>query len=317
MDKMTILEALNKAVIPRPKLNDMLSTVLGAQHANTKLDNVLIMGDSGAGKSHTLSALKALCKTPIAELNAKLINPKTTKSEIEEVIKELYINSKFDKTKTENGIILIDNIEQLTKLKAQTELIKLIRGTNYKLTGFEDSDLIVTINTKKILFVCTVGTDKSKELKKVSRRAKREIQSTEKQAAPAAFESSAANYKQKLTELGIVSELANLFAITITLSNSPETIKQLIPALTVEILAKYAKSGEFNARVVIDNKALAHIIHVALLMKSGVWGLKIIIHNMLQTVIKQLAAASSSDIVIISYNVVDNVYVTTNTLTVA
>ncbi|ATY93481.1 ATP-dependent Clp protease ATP-binding subunit ClpX [Candidatus Hodgkinia cicadicola] len=310
MSRASMFESLNKIIIPRAKLNDTLSNVLSARSENIKLDNVLIIGDSGTGKSHTLAGIKTLWPAAVAELNMKFVNAKTAKFEITETIRDLYISSKFNKAEAENGIILIDNIEELAKSKAQLELIKLVRGTNYKITGFEDSNLITDINTQKLLFICTAGTRQLKTIKSSSKMTNMNKQVIAAEAAAAAC------YRQKLIELGIVSELINLFAITIILDSDLKTIKQLVPVLTAAALAEYSKKNEFNVKIIIDNKVLEHIVNVANLIRAGIWGLKIIIHDMLQIVTRQIITANLSNIVVISYSVVDDTYVITNTLAI-
>ncbi|XXN13821.1 MAG: AAA family ATPase [Candidatus Hodgkinia cicadicola] len=320
MNKLSVLKALNKLIAPRLQLNETLATVISAQHEGAKLDNVLIIGDSSTGKSHTLNAIRLVAQLPVAELNVKLILQARARQEIEDVVRVLYANSKFNKARTERGIVLIDNIEALANSKAQLELIKLIRGADYRVTSFEDSDLATVINTKNMLFICTAGADKLKAAGRKAYKIGYNLPSlSEVNAKRLLFrnESLAIDYKTKLTEIGVVSELTNLFATTLTLENSLEAIRRIIPSLTAEVLAKYAKGCGLKAKVVANNKTLSHIAATAYFANAGVWGIKVIIHNMLQMAIAQAQSAKSSSVIMISYDERSYKYVVSNVLSVS
>ncbi|XXM93348.1 MAG: hypothetical protein AAI946_00220 [Candidatus Hodgkinia cicadicola] len=278
---------------------------------------MLIIADTAAGKSHTLNAIKCASHLPAAELNVKLMNLKKAKQEIEELVKSLYINSKFNKDKAERGIILIDNLEVLANSKAQLELIKLIRGASYRIAGFEDNELIASINTKDMLFICTISADAlegaEREGSKIGYELPNAALTNAKKLLPE-NESLVVNYKTKATEIGIVSELVNLFATVVVLKNDSKTISQLIPALTTEILLEYTKTRELNAKVIIDNNALAHITAAAHAIKLGVWGLKVVIHSMLQTAISYMANIKLLDVIVIGYNSKSRAYTVMSSL---
>ncbi|XXM90173.1 AAA family ATPase [Candidatus Hodgkinia cicadicola] len=316
------MKQIDALIAPRSKLSDVLSTIISAQHKSIKLDNILIIGESGTGKSHTLNAIKNISQLPTAELNAKFISLKRAKRDIEDTVKELYTNSRFDKQKAEKGIILIDNIEALANSKAQIELIKLIRGSDYKLTSFENSDLAISINTKNVLFVCTINTDVLKNAEKPTNKVGYKLptltaSNTHASSSSLEEENVVASHKESLANSGIVSELTSLFTTPIILTNNAKTTEKLIPLLTTEILNKYKESHECNFRIAIDNKASAHIKNTALMVKAGVWGLKLIIHKMLQSVMPHVVNSNQSDVIIISYNIGTNEYTTMNTMSIA
>lgn len=121
--------------------------------------NLLCVGPTGSGKTLAVSILAKMYDLDvlIADMSGYTGTGWKGKN-VEELIKELYIECKGDKRRTERGIIVMDEVDKMILQKdvkepsfaAENALLKLIEGTN---VTFEVGNQEVTIDTTNILFI--------------------------------------------------------------------------------------------------------------------------------------------------------------------
>ena len=133
--------------------------------------NVLILGASGSGKTLMAKTIAGYLDVPFTIADATTLTESGyVGDDVENVVQKLYTNSGGDITKTEQGIIFIDEIDKITRKSESTSitrdvsgegvqqgLLKIVEGTECRVPphgGRKHPDAqTITINTKNILFI--------------------------------------------------------------------------------------------------------------------------------------------------------------------
>ena len=128
--------------------------------------NLLIVGQSGAGKTLTIKTIAKLFDLPYVIADATtLTEAGYVGDDVENLIKRLIQNADDDLEKASKGIIFIDEIDKKSRRSessiirdvsgegVQQALLKLIEGTIIKIEDGYDEP--VDFDTKDILFVCS------------------------------------------------------------------------------------------------------------------------------------------------------------------
>lgn len=137
---------------------------------NLQKSNILIIGNSGTGKTAIIQRVAECIDSPLLIVDANRYTASGyTGDEVEQMIQNLYILSGKNKEKTEHGIIFIDEIDKKRKEigqssqkdlggeEVQKSLLKIIEGTRVKV------DINTFVDTSNILFIAGgafVGLDK-------------------------------------------------------------------------------------------------------------------------------------------------------------
>ena len=143
----------------------------GLKDPNIHKANILMIGPTGSGKTLLAKTLADYLKLPFVIADATSITETGyVGDDVETVIQRLYINSDNDLSKTEKGIVFIDEIDKISKKNESTSitrdvsgegvqqaLLKMVEGTRCTIpvTGNKkhpDSSF-VEIDTKDILFI--------------------------------------------------------------------------------------------------------------------------------------------------------------------
>ena len=133
--------------------------------------NVLILGATGSGKTLMAKTIAGYLDVPFTIADATTLTESGyVGDDVENVVQKLYTNSGGDITKTEQGIIFIDEIDKITRKSESTSitrdvsgegvqqgLLKIVEGTECRVPphgGRKHPDAqTITINTKNILFI--------------------------------------------------------------------------------------------------------------------------------------------------------------------
>lgn len=141
---------------------------------NIELDksNILLIGSTGSGKTLLAQTLARILKVPMAIVDATALTEAGYVGEdVENILLRLYQNAEQDISKTEIGIIYIDEIDKIARKGdnpsitrdvsgegVQQALLKIIEGTvaNVPPTGGRKHphQEFLPINTQNILFIC-------------------------------------------------------------------------------------------------------------------------------------------------------------------
>ena len=130
--------------------------------------NILLAGPSGTGKTYMCKCISKLVDVPFVIVDATTFTQAGYIGEdIESMLTKLYIESGKDISKTEKGIIFIDEIDKIAAkqtigrdasgLGVQQALLKFLEGSkvNVPVSLHKDNKEIVQINTDNILFICS------------------------------------------------------------------------------------------------------------------------------------------------------------------
>jgi len=180
LNPVNIKEHLDQYVVGQDEAKTVLSVAVANHYKRItnppkdfELDksNVLILGATGSGKTLLAKTIAGYLDVPFTIADATTLTESGYVGEdVENVIQKLYTNSGGNITKTEQGIIFIDEIDKITRKSENTSitrdvsgegvqqgLLKIVEGTECRVPphgGRKHPDAqTITINTKNILFI--------------------------------------------------------------------------------------------------------------------------------------------------------------------
>ncbi len=180
LNPVLIKEHLDQYVIGQDAAKTVLSVAVANHYKRIvqppidfELDksNVMVLGATGAGKTLMAKTIARYLDVPFTIADATTLTESGYVGEdVENVVQKLYANAGGDITKTEQGIIFIDEIDKICRKGENTSitrdvsgegvqqgLLKIVEGTECRVPPqggrkHPDSQMI-TVNTKNILFI--------------------------------------------------------------------------------------------------------------------------------------------------------------------
>ena len=157
--------------------------ILYQNNSDVEIDksNILLLGPTGTGKTMIARTIAKMLNVPFAIADATVLTESGYVGEdVESVLVRLYQNADYDVSKTERGIVFIDEIDKIARKSDNPSITRDVSGEGVQqglLKLLEDSIVsippkggrkhpdqpLVQINTKNILFICGgafVGIDK-------------------------------------------------------------------------------------------------------------------------------------------------------------
>ena len=180
LNPVNIKEHLDQYVIGQDAAKTVLSVAVANHYKritnppkdfNLDKSNVLILGATGAGKTLMAKTIAGYLDVPFTIADATTLTESGyVGDDVENVVQKLYTNSGGNITKTEQGIIFIDEIDKITRKSESTSitrdvsgegvqqgLLKIIEGTECRVPphgGRKHPDAqTITIDTTNILFI--------------------------------------------------------------------------------------------------------------------------------------------------------------------
>lgn len=149
-----------------------LTQPTGDQEVVIEKSNILLVGETGTGKTYLARTLAQVLDVPFCVVDATVFTEAGYVGEdVESIISRLLQAANYDVPKTEKGIVYIDEIDKIARKAGnpsitrdvsgegvQQSLLKLLEGTTVNVPpqgGRKHPDhKMIPINTEKILFIC-------------------------------------------------------------------------------------------------------------------------------------------------------------------
>lgn len=287
--------------------------------------NVLLVGETGTGKTLLVRTLAKILKVPFCIADATVLTEAGYVGEdVESVISRLYQASDYDVEATQRGIVYIDEIDKIARKGdnpsisrdvsgegVQQGLLKLLEGTIANIApegGRKHPDQkFVKIDTRNILFICGGAFSGIEKLiaKRINSAAVG-FQSAKKdriheedlieQIAPA-----------DLKSFGLIPEIiGRMPMITFLQPLDRDALKNILIKPKNALLKQYIRLMELEGiKLVFDKKAVDLIVSKAVEFKLGARGLRTICEKLMLDVMYDAPSKNEKEITITSDMVVN------------
>lgn len=287
--------------------------------------NVLLVGETGTGKTLLVRTLARILKVPFCIADATVLTEAGYVGEdVESVISRLYQASDYDVEATQRGIVYIDEIDKIARKGdnpsisrdvsgegVQQGLLKLLEGTVANIApegGRKHPDQkFVKIDTSNILFIC--GGAFSGIDKLIAKRLNN--------SAIGFHSSSKERFKESdlieqiapsdLKSFGLIPEIiGRMPMITFLQPLDREALKNILVKPKNALLKQYIKLMELEGiKLVFDKKAIDLIVSKAVEFKLGARGLRTICEKLMLDVMYDAPSQNLKEITITADMVVN------------
>jgi ATP-dependent Clp protease ATP-binding subunit ClpX len=280
--------------------------------------NVLLVGETGTGKTLLVRTLAKILKVPFCIADATVLTEAGYVGEdVESVISRLYQASDYDADATQRGIVYIDEIDKIARKGdnpsisrdvsgegVQQGLLKLLEGTIANIApegGRKHPDQkFVKIDTRNILFICGGAFNGIEKL--IAKRLNNSsigFNSTKKdrikdsdlieQIAPS-----------DLKSFGLIPEIiGRMPMITFLQPLDREALQNILVKPKNALLKQYIKLMELEGiKLSFDKKAIDLIISKAVEFKLGARGLRTICEKLMLDVMYDAPSMKEKEITI-------------------
>jgi ATP-dependent Clp protease ATP-binding subunit ClpX len=268
----------------------------GADSVELEKSNILLIGPTGVGKTLLAQTLARCLHVPFSIADATVLTEAGYVGEdVENILVRLIQAADYDISRSERGIIYIDEIDKIARKDAnpsitrdvsgegvQQALLKILEGTLAHVPPKggrkHPEQFLLQINTKNILFICGGTFDGLENI--IKRRLNRKVVGF---GAPAASQSNK-NIGEILTHVrtedllkyGFIPELIGRLPVVATLDELDE--KALLDILTEPknaITKQYQKYFEIeDVKLTFSPDALKEVVHIATKRGTGARGLR-------------------------------------------
>lgn len=255
--------------------------------------NILLIGETGTGKTLLAKTLARLLDVPFAIADATVITEAGYVGEdVESIISRLYQASNYDVNSTQKGIIYLDEIDKISRKSdnpsitrdvsgegVQQGLLKLLEGTEARISpqgGRKHPDQpLVKIDTTNILFICGGAFDGLDKI--ISSRIKANSLGFKAKEVSSEME----HYLQYVSpndikKFGLIPEIIGRLPVLTALKPlDKEALKSILTEPKNALLKQYTKLFEIEGvKLEVSEDAIDSIVDKALDFNLGARGLR-------------------------------------------
>lgn len=261
---------------------------------NIPKNNILLIGDSGCGKTHLVETISKIINIPMTIVDATTITETGySGKDVDSILSSLIQEANGDVAFAEQGIVFIDEVDKIAKRTSNTStkdpqgegvqqaLLKMIEGTNFTIEQNRQSikRTTVTINTSNILFIFGGAFDGLKEIvDKRTNKNKQTIGFTNMESAEMSKEISNKNpiVIEDLIEFGMIPEFIGRIPLLLKLNPlTKENMMDILVKPKGAIIPEYTKLfKEENRDLRFTDEAIEYIATEALHKGLGARGIK-------------------------------------------
>lgn len=286
--------------------------------------NVLLVGETGTGKTLLVRTLAKILKVPFCIADATVLTEAGYVGEdVESVISRLYQASDYDADATQRGIVYIDEIDKIARKGdnpsisrdvsgegVQQGLLKLLEGTIANIApegGRKHPDQkFVRIDTRNILFICGGAFNGIDRIigKRLNNSAIGFVsQSKDRTKDNDLIEQIAPS---DLRSFGLIPEIiGRMPMITYLQPLDRDALKNILLKPKNALIKQYVRLMEIEGiKLVFDKKAIDLIVSKAVEFKLGARGLRTICEKLMLDVMYEAPSKNEKEITITSDMVV-------------
>jgi ATP-dependent Clp protease ATP-binding subunit ClpX len=289
----------------------------GKDDVELQKSNVLLIGNTGTGKTLLAQTLAKILNVPFAIADAtSLTEAGYVGEDVENILLRLIQNAELDVKRAERGIIYIDEIDKISRKSdtpsitrdvsgegVQQALLKILEGTvaNVPPQGGRKhpQQEYLKIDTTNILFICGGAFDGLERIIE-SRLARKTLgfikdYSTSNDAVVNTDSLLSKVESQDLIKFGLIPEFIGRLPVVSTLNHL--TVSDLVHILTEPknaLVKQYKKMFQLeNVELEFEKEALENIAQEAIKKGSGARGLRSIIEGILLDAMYNIPSDSS------------------------